>query len=35
MDAARKAIALTAGKTRAEIDADEIGQLASPDCWKS
>ena len=28
LDAARKAVALTAGKTRAQVAADEIGQLA-------
>jgi len=28
LDAARKAVALTAGKTKAQVAADEIGQLA-------
>lgn len=28
LDAARKAVALTAGKTRAQVEGDEIGQLA-------
>ncbi len=28
LDAARKAVALAAGKTRAQVEADEIGQLA-------
>jgi len=28
LDAARRAVALTAGKTRAQVEGDEIGQLA-------
>jgi hypothetical protein len=27
LEAARKAVALTAGRTRTQVDADEIGQL--------